>query len=160
MRFSTCPKLKPCSRLYLSPKRKVSSKDEVRYCKSPVGKNTLRKIVQDMCKDAGIHGYKSNHSLRATACTIGLEKGVPEKLLMERTGHRSVKSLHTYQRVSNVQKEIVSDMLRGSTLNESSVTARESSEEPPTKRMCTCSEKEGTGQFNFNICSVLFNITK
>ena len=76
-------------------------------------KNTLRKVVQDMCRDAGIEGYKTNHSLRATTCTIGLEKGVPEKLIMERTGHRTVKSLHTYQRVSYAQKEIVSDVLQG-----------------------------------------------
>ena len=110
---SKCPKLKPGSALYLTPKRKVSSDDEVWYTKTPVGKNTLRKVVQDMCRDAGIEGYKTNHSLRATTCTIGLEKGVPEKLVMERTGHRTVKSLHTYQRVSDAQKEIVSDVLQG-----------------------------------------------
>ena len=39
---------------------------------------------------------------------------MPEKLIMERTGHRTVKSLHTYQRVSDAQKEIVSDVLQGS----------------------------------------------
>ena len=40
--------------LYLTPKRKVISEDEVWYAKSPIGRNTRRKIVQDMCKDAGI----------------------------------------------------------------------------------------------------------
>ena len=65
-----------------------------------------------MCRFAGMEGYKASHSLRATTCTIGLEKGVIEKLIMERTGHRSVKSLHTYQRVSDVPKEIVSDVLQ------------------------------------------------
>ena len=65
-----------------------------------------------MCRVAGIEGYKTNHSLRATTCTIGLEKGVPEKLIMKRTGHRPVKSLHTYQRVSDAQKEIVSDVCK------------------------------------------------
>ena len=67
-----------------------------------------------MCRVAGIEGYKTNHSLRATTCTIVLEKGVLQKLIMERTGHCTVKSLHTYQRVSGVQKEIVSDVLQGS----------------------------------------------
>ena len=55
-------------------------------------------------------GYKTSHSLRATTCKIGLEKGGPKKLLMQRTGHRSVKSLHTYQTVNNMQKEVVSDI--------------------------------------------------
>ena len=55
-------------------------------------------IVQDMCSVAGIECYKTNHSLTATTCTIGLEKGVPEKLIMEGTRHRTVKSLHTYQK--------------------------------------------------------------
>ena len=111
---SKCPKLKPGSALYLTPKRKLSSDEEVWYTKTSVGKNTLRKIVQDMCRVVGIEGYKANHSLRATTCTIGLEKGVLEKLIMERTGHCTVKPLHTYQRVSGVQKEIVSDVLQGS----------------------------------------------
>ena len=144
---SRCPKLKPGSPLYLTPKRKVSSDDVVWYTKTPVRKNTLRKVVQDMCRVAGIEGYKTNHSLRlrATTCTIGLEKGVPEKLIMERTGHRTVKSLHTYQRVSDGQKEIVSDVLQGSATDFSGTSVE--SDEPPTKKICECAPKENTAQF-------------
>ena len=54
---SKCPKLKPGSPLYLTPKRKVSSDDKVWYTKTPVGKNTLRKVVQDMCRVAGIESH-------------------------------------------------------------------------------------------------------
>ena len=155
---SKCPKLKPGSPLYLTPKRKVSSDDEVWYTKTPVGKNTLRKVVQDMRRVAGIEGYKTNHSLRATTCTIGLEKGVPEKLIMERTAHCTVKSLHTYQRVSDAQKEIVSDVLQGSATDFSGASVE--SDEPPTKKICECGSKENTAQFNFSNCSVIFNISK
>ena len=105
------PKAKAWQSFVFDPKRKVSSDDKMWYTKTPVGKNTLRKVVQDICRVAGIEGYKTDHSLRATICTIGLEKAVPEKLIMEHTGHRTVKSLHTYQRVSDEQKEIVSDVL-------------------------------------------------
>ena len=117
-------------------------------------KNTLRKVVQDMCRVPGIEGYKTNHSLRATTCTIGLEKGVPEKLIMERT----VKSLQTYQRVSDGQKEIVSDVLQGSATDFSGASVE--SDEPPTKKICECAPKENTAQFNFSNCSVVFNISK
>ena len=90
--------------------------------------------------------------------SIGLEKGVPEKLIMERTGHRTVKSLHTYQRVSDAQKETVSDVLQGSATDFSGASVE--SDEPPTKKICECAPKENTGQFNFSNCSVVFNISK
>ena len=55
-----------------------------------------------------------NHSLRATTCSLGLSMGVPDKLITERTGHKSLNSLHTYQRVSAKERESVSDVLKGS----------------------------------------------
>ena len=51
-----------------------------------------------MCKDADLQGQFSNHSLRATTATRGLEKGISDKLIMERTGHRDMRSLQRYQR--------------------------------------------------------------
>ena len=34
-----------------------------------------------MYREAGIDGYFTNHSLRATTATCGLEKGIPEKFI-------------------------------------------------------------------------------
>ena len=51
-----------------------------------------------MCKDADLQGQFSNHSLRATTATRGLEKGISDKLIMERTSHRDIRSLQRYQR--------------------------------------------------------------
>ena len=51
-----------------------------------------------MCKDADLQGQFSNRSLRATTVTRGLEKGISEELIMERTGHRDIRSLQRYQR--------------------------------------------------------------
>ena len=53
-----------------------------------------------MCnyKDADLQGQFSNRSLRATTVTRGLEKGISDKLIMERTGHRDIRSLQRYQR--------------------------------------------------------------
>jgi len=133
---SKCKIEKPDCPLYLSPKRKVRPEDDVWYTTAPVGKNTFRKTVSELCQKAGIKGYKTNHSLRATTCTLGLEKGVPEKLIMDRTGHRSVKSLHSYQRVSEIQKQIVSDVLQGAKREFSSFEETEVRECKDSKKLC------------------------
>ena len=72
---------------------------------NPVGHNTLGNTVKSLCQQAGIEGYYTNHSLRATTATRGLEKGIPAKYVMERTGHRDVRSLQRYQR-PNVEQKI------------------------------------------------------
>ena len=69
-----------------------------------------------------------------------------------------MKSLHTYQRVSDAQKEIVSDVLQGSATDFSGASVE--SDEAPTKKICECAPKENTAQFNFSNCSVVFNISK
>ena len=52
-----------------------------------------------MCKDADLQGQFSNRSLRATTATRGLEKGISDKLISERTaGQRDIRSLQRYQR--------------------------------------------------------------
>jgi integrase len=48
--------------------------------------------VKHLCEKAGIEGHYTNHSLRVTTATRGLEKGIAEKYVMERTGHRDVRS--------------------------------------------------------------------
>lgn len=65
-----------------------------------MGYNTLGGTVKKLCKDAGIEGNYTNHSLRATTATRGLAKGIPDKFIMERTGHRDIRSLQKYQRPS------------------------------------------------------------
>ena len=64
-----------------------------------------------MCNEAGIEGFKTNHSLRATAATHLYSSGVDEQLVMERTVHRSVEGIRSYKRTSIQQQEAVSDIL-------------------------------------------------
>ena len=71
-------------------------------------------MITVMCKEAGISGKKTNHSLRRTAATTLFEKGVPEKIIQGVTGHRSTTGLRTYERVSVKQKQAVSTILSGS----------------------------------------------
>ena len=67
-----------------------------------------------MCSLAGIEGKITNHSLRATAATQMYEMGVPEKVIQERTGHRSLDSLRVYERTSTQQQQGASNILSGS----------------------------------------------
>ena len=116
------------------------------YTKVPISKNTFCNVVSNLRKEAGIEGYKTNHSLRA------LSKGVPDKLIIERTGHKSLTSLHPYQRVSEKDKESVSDVLQG----------RKDCfmDEPITKKAkLDKSAKEGNScNINLNNCSVVFKM--
>lgn len=64
----------------------------------------------EMFEKVGIAG-KTNHSLRATGASALFEANVPEKLIQERTGHRSVKALRLYERTTDKQHEEVSMIL-------------------------------------------------
>ena len=53
------------------------------FTNKPVGHHTLRNTLSRLCKNAGITGYKSNYSLRATAATRLYQSGVDQQLVME-----------------------------------------------------------------------------
>ena len=81
------------------------------YSSVPVGKNTLATKVKKMCEQAKISGNKTNHSLRATGATSLFAEGVPEKVIQERTGHRSLEALRVYEHTSARQHQVVSNLL-------------------------------------------------
>ena len=94
---------------YLTPIPKPKGK--VWFKKTPIGVHTLEKTVSTMCKNAGVSGYKTNHSLRVTTATRLFQSGLDEQLIMERTGHRSTAGVRSYKRTSNEQKQAVSAVL-------------------------------------------------
>ena len=63
------------------------------FGKAKLGQNACTKVVGEVAEAAGLSSKKSNHSLRATTATTLFNKGVPEKLVQERTGHRSLTAL-------------------------------------------------------------------
>ena len=81
------------------------------YSAVPIGKHTLQQKFSKMCQAAGIVGHKTNHSLRATAASEMFAQQVPEKLIQERTGHRSLEALRTYERSNEEQHRAVSSVL-------------------------------------------------
>ena len=81
------------------------------YSSVPVGKNILDTKLGKMCSLAGIEGRVTNHSMRATSVTQMYETGVPEKVIQERTGHRSLEALRVYERTNAQQHQAVSSVL-------------------------------------------------
>ena len=73
-----------------------------------MGINKLNGILPSMCKEAGFKP-KSSHSLRVTCASSLFNTGVEEKLIRDRTGHRS-NALFKYE-VSEMKSTEVSDIL-------------------------------------------------
>ncbi|CAC5394689.1 unnamed protein product [Mytilus coruscus] len=89
------------------------------FSKQPVGKNKLEVVVKTVMGKAGIDGFYTNHSLRATTATLLFNANIPEQLIREQTGHRS-NALWSYSRPSEPQKRKMSEILQ---LNEDSCTS-------------------------------------
>ena len=93
-------KLKPESPFfYMRPLEKVPHQhDKSWYTSQRVGINTLKGIIPKLSLEAGCDANYSNHSLRATSATRMFAAGIPEKLIADKTDHRSLKALRTYER--------------------------------------------------------------
>ncbi len=98
---------------YLTSIRKPKS--STWYSTTAAGHNTLAQTVKHLCKEAGIEGFKTNHSLRVSNATRLFQSGVDEQLIMSRTGHRSVAGVRTNKRVSEEQKRALSSVLNSTT---------------------------------------------
>ena len=101
---------------YVRPMEKVNKSASTHersawYYSIPVGRNKLAQMAPEMCKLANISGNKTNHSLRTTGATELYEAEVPEKIIQERTGHRSLECLRMYERTSDKQQQAVSNIL-------------------------------------------------
>ncbi len=85
------------------------------FTASPLGKNIMGDMIKNICKDAGIAGKKTNHSLRATGASELFAAGVPERIIQERTGHRSIEALRLYEHPTEQQHQAVSTVLASRT---------------------------------------------
>jgi len=110
---SLCPIDRPNGAFYLKPLD--NPKAGVWFSKTAIGHNTLAKTIKRLCEVAGIKGYFTNHSLRACTATRLFEAGVDEQLIMQRTGHRSVKGVRSYKRMTDSLRKQTSDVLNSST---------------------------------------------
>ncbi len=92
-------KLPPNSKhLYMRPLERVPKGTKPWFTKQRVGVNTLKEMVPKLSVESKCGVRYTNHSLRATATTRMFSNGVPEKVIAEKTGHRSLKALRFYER--------------------------------------------------------------
>ena len=92
------PETKQCKKLYLQAKERASPK--VCFCDQPYGNNKIKVTIREMCKNAGLVGKFTNHSLRATCASHMYGNDGLEQLIKEVTGHRS-ECVRTYKRTSD-----------------------------------------------------------
>jgi len=78
----------------------------------PLGHNKLNSMVKTMMSEAGVEGYYTSHSLRATAVNRLFQNDVDDKLIKGVTGHRS-DALHAYKRQTEEQLLKVSKIVQG-----------------------------------------------
>ena len=109
--FSKLPsQAKEKDAFYLTP-NKFTGESKAWYSLVPVGRNRLGFMLKDMCAEAQVAGNFTNHSLRAYGATTLYNANLPEKLIQERTGHRSLRALRQYERTSESQLVEVSNII-------------------------------------------------
>ena len=152
-----CPEDAPPHAFYLQPSKTPT--ETCWFSNRPLGHNPLGKTLARLCTSAGIQGFKTNHSLRATATSRLYQSGVDEQLVMERTGHRSVEGVRSYKRTSEKQRQALSDIL-----NQPAPVV--TSLEQPSTSVTSCSSTASMLQHQqgihlpsatFNNCTITFN---
>ena len=92
-------KLKPQSPFfYMRPLEQIPDDGKPWYTGQRVGINTLKTISPKLSSESGVDVKYTNHSLRATSATRMFTGGVPEKVIAEKTGHRSLQALGLYEK--------------------------------------------------------------
>ena len=77
----------------------------------PVERNTLAGMMKTMALKGSLDKTVTNHSLRAFGVTKMFQCQIPEKLIMEHSGHRSLQGLHQYERTTDSQEMQVCQIL-------------------------------------------------
>ena len=150
-----CPKEALDNAFYLKPLQNYEQK-KFWYCSVPLGHNTLKNVVQSMMKEAGVDGFFTNHSLRATAATRLFQENVDDKLIRGVTGHRS-ESLQSYKRVSDKQLAKVSNIVQSGKEGICSSTETANIGKPPPEALGIPSN---SGQICLNVSGgAICNIT-
>ena len=98
---------------YMKPKPCVpDSPADPWYMNIANGHNTLSSMLKEIVKAGSLDVTgKSNHSLRSAAISRMCESRVPEKFIMERSGHLSANGVHPYERTSLAQQKAVCDTI-------------------------------------------------
>ena len=103
---------------YLRPRNDVPQDGKPWYINVPVGVNTLQAILPKISEEAGTSVRYTNHSLRATCATRLFANNIQEKIIQEKTGHRSLSGLRSYEKVTVDQERNAARVLNAVTSEE------------------------------------------
>ena len=81
------------------------------YISVPVGVNTLQAMVPKMSEEAGTSVRYTNHSLRATSANRLFACNILEKIIKEKTGHRNLAGLRSYEKTTCEQEHFAMKVL-------------------------------------------------
>lgn len=70
------------------------------YATQRAGVNKLKEFVSSISAISGVETKYTNHCQHATAMTRTFNKGVPEKIIAKKSGHRSLDGLRAYEHSS------------------------------------------------------------
>ena len=126
------------------------------YDKQVVGINKLNGILPSMCKEAGFKA-KSSHCLRETYASALFNAGVEEKLIRDRTGHRS-NALFKNEKVSEMKSTEVSDILAPKCSSTSNVSLSNEVSETAVEVGSSASTCEFMSCPYFNNCTISINV--
>ena len=85
-------------------------KANIWYHKISADRERLGNVVAQVVKSVSFERYYSNHSLRRTCATRLNDKGLPEQLIQETTGHGSADGVRCYKHSSSSAKRRVSEV--------------------------------------------------
>ena len=105
------PEDAPANSFYLRPLKE--SKGQICYYEIAAGRETLGNVVAQVMKRAGFEGYYTNHSLQRTCTTRLYDKGLPEQLIQETTGHRSTDGVRCNKLTTSSFKRKGSEIVQG-----------------------------------------------
>ena len=85
-------------------------------------------MLKEILMKAGLSSeHKSNHSLRVTSISRMYQQAIPEKMIMERSGHLSKEGVRSYERTSSEQvRSLCETLATGIPLDMPSLTMVES----------------------------------
>ena len=99
---------------YMRPLPKVPTDTSKPWCtKQRVGINTIKDIVPKICAGCELENTYTNHSLRATATTRIFTGNIPEKVIADKSSHRSIKGLRFYEKTSALQEIVAGEVVSG-----------------------------------------------
>ena len=138
LRYSElCPNDHPNNALHLTPSKNPT--ENCWYSHVPIGHNKLAETIPRLLKQAGVPGFFTNHSLRATSTTRMYEAQLDEASIMQRTDHRSVNGVHAYKRRTDKLEELTSAVLNGTIVKTPKVEEKASIKEEQkenTQKVC------------------------